>query len=115
MTAPSAPRITNVRQNGGLVTVWWRPVDGATDYNVYLDSNPNPTLVEDSLVDDDVENGWMVWESTLQLGQVFIRIKALNALAEESAYSNEVYRYITSGTDDQQMVLQPGIDIYRRT
>lgn len=114
MSAPSAPRI-RADQFGGLIRVMWRAVDDATDYNIYVDSAPNPTGIEDSVADDEVEdNGWFIWWSGVQLGQVFVRVKALNALAEESAYSNEVYRYITSEGDGQTTDPSPALEFRQR-
>jgi hypothetical protein len=103
MTAPAAPTIY-VRQNGGMVRVAWREVDTATDYNVYLGPDSSPTGLEDSVNDAEGQaNGWFVWYSGPEAGGTFVRVTALNALAEESAYSNQVYRYVDSEADTQQV------------
>lgn len=118
MTAPAAPRISAVRQNGGFVRISWAEVQDATDYNIYLDSAPAPTGLEDSVSDAEGEgNGYFEWWSPEQIGQVYIRITALNALAEESAYSNEVYRYMTSDSDGMSDIPAPlteAHDIHRK-
>lgn len=90
MTAPAAPVIRAANVDGYTLRVMWRPVDDATDYNIYLGDTLHPTGLEDSVADGEAEpNGWFIWFSTVQTGQVFVRVTALNALAEESAYSNE--------------------------
>lgn len=102
MSAPSAPTI-RVRQFGGFLRVAWRVVENATDYNIYLGDTTAPTGLEDQLSDsDEGPSGWMVWYSPIQIGKVFVRVTALNAQAEESAYSNECFRYMTSGWDNAQ-------------
>src|SRR5690348_1158906 len=103
MTAPAAPRIY-VAQWGGMIRLRWAEVETATDYNVYMGDTTAPTGLEDSVADDEMEpDGWFVWWSTEQAGPIFVRVTALNALAEESAYSNEAFRYITSNQDGQQV------------
>lgn len=104
MTAPASPTISYVRQNGGLVRIAWREVEDATDYNIYLGPDTEPVGLEDSVSDAEIEpGGWFLWWSGPEVGQVYIRITALNSLAEESGYSNEVYRFITSTVDDQDI------------
>lgn len=104
MTAPSAP-IIGARQVGGMLRLCWREVDNATDYNVYMDSHTAPTRLEDSVNFSEVlsSGGWFVWYSNYEVGQLFARVTALNALAQESGYSNEVYRVINSDTDTNPM------------
>lgn len=90
MAAPSAPRIY-VRQDGTRVYVRWQPVDTATDYNLYVGDTPNPTGIEDSITDDELgSDGWFFDITGVQSGPTYVRLTALNALAQESAYSNEV-------------------------
>jgi hypothetical protein len=104
MTAPASPTISYVRQNGGKVRIAWREVPDATDYNIYLGPTTAPTGLEDSVnFTEEEPNGWFVWWSGPEAAQVFIRITALNALAEESGYSNEVFRSVTSGSDTQDI------------
>jgi hypothetical protein len=103
MTAPAAPVIYS-RQNSGFVVLRWREVDGATDYNIYMGDTTAPTGIEDSVSDAEVEpNGWFIWTSVEQIGQVHVRVTALNALAEESAYSNERYHYMNSESDPMRI------------
>lgn len=113
MTAPSAP-ILNMKQYGGKVRLAWRPVDSAIDYNVYMGSATAPVGLEDSVnFSEAAANGWFIWWTTTpQAGGVFARITALNVGAEESAYSNEKYVYISEV--GPPLELDPAIDILRR-
>ena len=114
MTAPAAP-IIYADQFGGLVLIRWRPVDTATDYNVYLGSDPAPAGLEDSVADEEAEpNGWFRWYSGVQVGQVFIQVTALNVGAEESDRSNQRYLYMTSASDQEGSGLTPAADINRK-
>lgn len=107
MTAPAAPVIRS-RQNAGFIRLAWREVPDATDYNIYMGDTPEPTGIEDQLSDTDVEdNGWFIWTSTEQIGQVHVRVTALNAGAEESAYSNERYHYMNSEQDGMRIPNDP--------
>ncbi len=90
MTAPAAPRIY-VRQNGSRIYVRWQPVVEATDYNLYVGDTVHPTGIEDSIEDDELgSDGWFFDITSEQAGIIYVRMTALNALAEESGYSNEV-------------------------
>jgi hypothetical protein len=90
MTAPSAPTI-KVRQDGTSIYVRWQPVLNATDYTLYLKDEGGVFGVEDSIPDDDLySDGWFFTVTRPQAGIVYVKLTALNALAEESAASNIV-------------------------
>lgn len=97
MTAPSAPYIL-VRTDGTSLYVRWQPVLNATDYNLYLSEFGGAFGVEAQFDDTDVnDDGWFFYISAPFAGQVNIKMTALNVLAEESGYSNEVQRNLSGG------------------
>ena len=100
MSAPEVPKI-HVAQNGGRVRVRWQGVTGATYYNVYLGEGRDPTTVEDVVLLAAEEAPWFTWWSDSYAGSVFVRVTALNALDEESDYSNQKCVTVTSGSDGQ--------------
>lgn len=90
MTAPAAPVIRAWQTTGGLLRLSWEAVFGATSYNVYLGDAQNPTGLEDQVLENEASaDGSFVWYSPVQVGTVYVRITAVNALAEESGYSNQ--------------------------
>jgi hypothetical protein len=90
-----------MQNGGGNIRVAWKAVDDATDYNVYMGDAVNPAGIEDSVADSEAEaDGSFVWWSTEQAGFVYVRVTALNSLAEESAYSNERYFYMRQDTEN---------------
>src|ERR1044071_7575016 len=89
MTAPAAPVIRHVHHDGVKVHVRWQPVEGATDYKLYVGETNPPTGVEDDIADEELgDDGWFFAWSDPQAGVVYVGVTALNALAEESALSN---------------------------
>jgi hypothetical protein len=90
MSAPTSPTI-KVRQDGHKVYVRWLPVDTATDYQLYVKEAGGDWGVEDSISDSEINpDGWFFDITGPLAGVVNVRLTALNALAEESDYSNEV-------------------------
>jgi len=90
MTAPAAPTI-KVRQDGTVIYVRWQPVLDATDYNLYVKEAGLDWGIEDSINDSEINgDGWFFDITGPLAGVVNVRLTALNALAEESGYSNEV-------------------------
>lgn len=104
MAAPEAPVIKAIQTGGGQVRVTWYEVPDATDYNIYFGDTPNPTGIEDSVSDSEVEdNGLFRWFSDpVYAGHVYVRVTALNAMAEESAYSNEKGFYLNESNVQSQ-------------
>lgn len=97
MTAPSAPRIL-VRQDGHQIYVRWLPVGDATDYNLYLSEGLEAFGIEAQFADTDIEmDGWFFYITAPYAGVVTAKMTALNALAEESSYSNSVQVNLTGG------------------
>ena len=92
MTAPAAPVIRARQNGGGLIRVSWLAVATATDYNLYMGAAASPTGLEDSIPDDDAlaDGTFEYWTVGQPTGPVWLRLTALNVLAEESAYSNEI-------------------------
>jgi hypothetical protein len=87
MTAPAAPTI-QARTDGSKVYLRWKAVAGAATYNVYASDVTAPTAqVQSGLTATD-------WGQAVVLpldAAPFLRMTAVNAGAEESAYSNEVH------------------------
>lgn len=99
MAAPDAP-VIRAWQSGELIRLSWEAVPGATDYNIYLGPSQNPTGLEDTVADDEaLADGSFEWWSGPVVGLNYVRITALNALAEESAYSNQKSTYIGGDAD----------------
>lgn len=102
MAAPSAPHIV-VRQNGTRIYVRWRPASGATDYNLYVGEAPNPTEIEDQIAEGELgSDGWFFDITSEQAGVTYVRVTAVNALDEESDYSNEVQVNLRGGSPMNQ-------------
>lgn len=92
MTAPAAPRIS-ANQDGQLIYVRWRPVDDATDYNLYVQEAGGSRGIEAQLNELDVnEDGWFFQIVGPYAGVVQVDVTALNDLAEESVPSNVVQK-----------------------
>lgn len=99
MTAPSAPVIT-VRSDGSKVRVRFPLVAGATTYNIYSGPSTAPTTAEvTGATGSDVT--FIPADA-----DAYIRATAVNAGAEESAYSNEV-RVQTTGPGHRHTVSDP--------
>jgi hypothetical protein len=89
MTAPAAPTI-RAHCDGFKVRVFWQPVDGATDYNVYYADESQAAAVEaqlDSVIDLG-SDGWFHYTFRPDGSIVQVYVTALNALVEESVASN---------------------------
>jgi hypothetical protein len=92
MTAPASPTIRVHCDGVGRIIVRWRAVDGATDYNIYLDSVDPPSGLEDELDEgDEYSNGVFVWYSTPYAESLYVGVTALNLAAEESALSTTTH------------------------
>lgn len=97
MTAPTAPTI-RVRFNGTTIRVLWQPVESATDYKLYAGAAAAPTGLEADIPDaDEGADGWFQYSFVPEDMTTYVRLTALNLLAEESGYSNEV-RVMASGS-----------------
>lgn len=103
MAAPTAPVVV-AHSIGSRVIVRFRPVDGATDYAIYVDDGSTDGI-DVELADDDVTaDGWMHAYTTPQVGFLEVYATAINALAEESEDSNRVGCLIRGGEQDQSSV-----------
>ena len=92
MTAPAAPRIS-ANQDGTLIYVRWRPVDTATDYNLYVQEAGGSRGIEAQLEDIDLNSdGWFFQIVGPFAGVVNVDVTALNVGAEESVPSNVVQK-----------------------
>lgn len=101
MTAPSAPVIT-VRTDGSKAYVNWRPVTGAATYNLYEGDTAAPTTaIRTGLTATDWGRVAVICGSPS-----FLRLTAVNAGAEESAYSNEV-RVMAAGPGPSRIPATP--------
>ena len=90
MSVPSSPTIF-VRQDGTRIYVRWLPVLGATDYKLYVLEAGGAWGLEDDIAYSEINSdGWFFDITGPLAGVVNVRLTALNALAEESDYSNEV-------------------------
>jgi hypothetical protein len=97
MTAPAAPRIY-ANQDGTRIYVRWRPVDTATDYNLYVTDAGGPEGIEAQFDDVDINpDGWFFYISAPNAGIVNVRLTALNIGAEESAFSNSIQKNLMGG------------------
>lgn len=83
MTAPAAP-VIHAHDVGGAIRLHFPAVAGAATYDVYADGVTAPTVT--------ILTGQTGIDITFQplTEPTFIRVKAINAGAEASAYSNEV-------------------------
>lgn len=93
MTAPSAPVIA-ANQDGTNIYVRWRPVDTATDYNLYAQEAGGSRGIEAQLSEaiDLNDDGWFFHIIGPFAGVVTVDVTALNVGAEESAASNTVQK-----------------------
>ena len=115
MTAPAAPVIHAIQTGGGNIRVRWHAVDDATDYNVYLGDTPSPTGLEAEISEAEVESdGSFIWWSAEEVGFIYVRVTALNSLAEESAYSNERSFYMNASNDIIRSGPTPALDHVRK-
>lgn len=90
MTAPAAP-VLRVNSNGWTLRCRWRPVDNATDYRLYVGEATSPSGIEAEFDELDMgSDGWYHFTFRPDDQVSFLYLTALNALAEESAASNEV-------------------------
>lgn len=97
MTAPAAPSI-RARQDGTSIYVRWLPVLTATDYNLYVSEAGGAFGIQSQFEDDDMgDDGWYFTVETPFAGIVEVKATALNALAEESGYSNTVQLNLMGG------------------
>jgi hypothetical protein len=89
MAAP-APPVINARCDGYKVRVFWRPVDTATDYNVYYSDELAAAGIEaqlDSAIDIS-PSGWFHYTFVPEGSIIQVYVTSLNIGAEESAASN---------------------------
>lgn len=97
MTAPASPTIY-VNQNGTRLFVRWRPVQDATDYNLYVSEAGGAYGLEDQFTDAEVNpDGWFFYVSAPFVGTVAVYVTALNVGAEESVSSNVVQKNMGGG------------------
>lgn len=102
MTAPAAPRI-RVNSDGHKLYIGWRPVDTATDYNLYFQPAGESSGIEAQFEDIDINpDGWFFYVSVPLAGVYNVWLTALNAGAEESAASNVVQRNLWGEHDNVQ-------------
>lgn len=95
MTAPAAPTI-RAHCDSFKVRLLWRPVETATDYNVYYADELAAAGVEAQLDELDLgSDGWYHYTFVPDGTIVTVYVTALNALAEESAASNERDFYLS--------------------
>lgn len=96
MTAPAAPIIT-AHSIGSRVIVRWRPVDTATDYNLYVDDGVTDGI--DLQLDDTdlTSDGWFHCYTSPQVGQIEVYVTALNVGAEESDESTRIVCLLRGG------------------
>ena len=77
-----------------MIYVRWRPVDTATDYNLYVQEAGGARGIEaqlDSVIDIN-DDGWFFHIVGPLAGVVTVDVTALNVGAEESAASNTVQK-----------------------
>jgi hypothetical protein len=82
ISAPDAPSKPIVTSNGAKLTVEWAAVEGATIYQVFYDTSPNPT----SQYEGDI-SGTSVEITVSENGTYYVRIKAGNSIGY-SGYSS---------------------------
>lgn len=108
MTAPAAPVIkAHGNGSGDRVIVRWKPVDDATDYNLYVDDGLFDGI-EDQFEDGDVSaDGVFHVYTGPQTGYIEVYVTALNAGAEESDPSNRVHVILSGAGQDHSSVPTP--------
>lgn len=89
MTAPADPR-TIIHCDGSKVRVRWQPVEGATDYDLYIEEDWGTPGIEAQFSDLDLgSDGWFRYQFYCEAAQVVtVYVKAINALAEASDGAN---------------------------
>lgn len=89
MAAPSAP-VIRLRSSGWALRVAWRPVEDATDYNLYVTDDGTGPGIEAQFDENDLGgDGWYHYTFRPDGTFIDVYVTALNALAEESDPSNE--------------------------
>lgn len=106
MTAPAAPVIRVRASHPTAVRVLFQPVVGATNYNLYADTVTGPTTLVANYVVAYSGDWYQITFNTRAEG-IYIRLTAVNAGAEESAYSNEVHVVQGGGTSFGRSGRQP--------
>ena len=103
MAAPSAPVISAIQTGKGFVRVRWDDVPTALHYNLYVGDTTAPVGLEDTISEADIgiDGRFTYFVPLEQIGQTYLRLTALNALGEESAYSNERHLNMTIDVDSQ--------------
>lgn len=91
MTAPAAPSPSTAQNGKGVVRISWKAVPTATSYQVFLGSTPHPTSVTATVLSSAAlsDGTFQYWAVRSTGAYTYVRMKAVNAGAEASAYSTE--------------------------